>query len=328
MLEHLKTEMDVREVVIRPLLEKLGYSPAMVITERPLIYNRFFLGGKKPKTDRPLRGRADYICEASPRLRWVIEAKAPGEITDDEREQAYSYAVHAEIRAVLFCVISATHFEVYQTLATPETALLLSFTWEERDKMFDSLANIVSPAAIKRDFKEYVIDSGVALAPGLRSYVSSLHGKQTYTAAPEYLGVIIGTSVVITGGTIVRGVAGGIMMRLIPTHVTKAISDFANTMGISEVLFFTEAEALSTDPTKPTVFVSNKEFAFKEGMPVPSLTFFNATFPAPLTMNSKASAELIGFVDGNVFHGAIVAHAVNPEYGPFEIRADIELTLN
>jgi hypothetical protein len=60
-------EMDVREIIVRPLLHKLGYkhgTKANIRTEVSLRYERAFLGRKKPTKDPPLAGRADYICDA------------------------------------------------------------------------------------------------------------------------------------------------------------------------------------------------------------------------------------------------------------------------
>lgn len=62
-------ETDVREVLVRPLLERLGYrhgTQAPIRTEVPLRYDKAFLGRKKPSKDPPLRGKADYVCDAVP----------------------------------------------------------------------------------------------------------------------------------------------------------------------------------------------------------------------------------------------------------------------
>jgi hypothetical protein len=81
-------ETDVREVIVRPILEKLGYAhntPANIRTEVPLRYEKAFLGRKKPSKDPPLAGRADYVCDATPYGRWVVEVKAPKqELTQDD----------------------------------------------------------------------------------------------------------------------------------------------------------------------------------------------------------------------------------------------------
>ncbi len=52
-------ETDVREIIVRPLLQRLGYAHgtiANVRTEVPLRYDRAFLGRKQPKKDPPLAG--------------------------------------------------------------------------------------------------------------------------------------------------------------------------------------------------------------------------------------------------------------------------------
>jgi hypothetical protein len=53
-------ETDVREIVVRPLIERLGYrhgTEATIHTEKILRYDRAFLGRKNPKKDPPLTRR-------------------------------------------------------------------------------------------------------------------------------------------------------------------------------------------------------------------------------------------------------------------------------
>lgn len=118
-----ETEADVRERIIFPMLIKLGHPAETIKTGLYLKYERRFLGRKKPGKDPILRGRPDYVVEIDSRLRMVIEAKEPGEIEEDEREQAYSYAVHAQVRAVLFVMASGSHFEIWETAAKPGEGL-------------------------------------------------------------------------------------------------------------------------------------------------------------------------------------------------------------
>ena len=76
-------ETDVREVIVRPLIERLGYRHAT-----------------DPQKDPPLMGRADYICEVVSFGRWVVEVKSPAEaLCQDVVEQAHTYASHPEIAA-------------------------------------------------------------------------------------------------------------------------------------------------------------------------------------------------------------------------------------
>ena len=81
-----------------------------VIREQSLRYPRKFLGRKDLSKDPELRGKADYILEAKRKVRWVLEAKAPdGQITQDDIEQAWSYANHPEVRAVYFVLCNGAH---------------------------------------------------------------------------------------------------------------------------------------------------------------------------------------------------------------------------
>ncbi len=108
-------ETDVREEIIAPLLRHLGYRSGTannVVREQHLTYSQLSLGRKK-SSDPYLRGKADYICEAGGRVRWVIEAQAPGESLNSAiEEQAWSYAVHPEIRAVYFVVSNGHQFKL------------------------------------------------------------------------------------------------------------------------------------------------------------------------------------------------------------------------
>jgi hypothetical protein len=94
-------ETDVRETIVRPLIERLGYlhgTDANIITEKTLRYEKAFLGRKNPKKDPLLVGRVDYICEIVSFGRWMVEVKGPAEaISQDAVEQAHTYASHPEL---------------------------------------------------------------------------------------------------------------------------------------------------------------------------------------------------------------------------------------
>lgn len=118
-------ETDVREIIVRPLLHRLGYShgsEANIRTEVSLKYPSAFLGRKKPGKDPALAGRADYICEVISYGRWVVEVKPPSEaITTDAVQQAHTYAAHPEVSASFILVTNGRRFELYRTgsLDTP-----------------------------------------------------------------------------------------------------------------------------------------------------------------------------------------------------------------
>lgn len=86
------SEAAVREEIIAPVLKELGYrsnSANDIRYELNLRYPRDFLGHKKPTTDPPIRGKADYVCYAGGRVAWTVEAKPSGpDFTIDDVEQA------------------------------------------------------------------------------------------------------------------------------------------------------------------------------------------------------------------------------------------------
>src|SRR5262245_35661098 len=112
-------ETDVREIIVRPLLVRLGYAhgtQANIRTEVPLRYERAFLGRKNPKKDPPLAGRADYVCDATSYGRWVVEVKAPAHaLTQDDAEQAHTYCAHPDIAAAYFLLTNGREFRLYAT---------------------------------------------------------------------------------------------------------------------------------------------------------------------------------------------------------------------
>jgi Type I restriction enzyme R protein N terminus (HSDR_N) len=322
------SENDVRENIIRPLLSKLGYSAEMVMTQVALKYHWQFLGRKKgPAKDRPLRGEADYIMDVDCRLRWVIEAKKPGEITEDDREQAYSYAMHPEIRAVLFAVISGTHFEIYQTVHKPGAGPLLAFTYEQLPAVFQSLANIVAPDALRRDHPTLTIDVGRPLAPGLRSFAKVAKGKITYTESTPFIESVVGMTVHLTEGSVVRAEGGGIMILIKPSFHHATITQFSEAIDATEVELITTDETISTDQARPTIFTQVREIAIDEGTPVPNFASF-ATVPAAVSVRSAAAVAVSGFVVGTKFVGSLVVRSFVPTANiTVQICADIELYL-
>jgi hypothetical protein len=131
-------ETDVREVIVRPLIESLGYgrdAETRILTEKRLRYDRSFLGHKKPKKDPPLVGRADYICEVISFGRWVVEVKSPSkELSQDVVEQAHTYAMHPEIAASFFLITNGRKFRLYETAKLERAALEWNFEDEDKEE--------------------------------------------------------------------------------------------------------------------------------------------------------------------------------------------------
>src|ERR1700678_197189 len=144
-------ETDVREEIIAPLLRLLGYRTGTknnIIRELSLKYPQQSMGRKKPEKDPPVRGKADYIVEVDSRIRWVIEAKDPNStITDDEIEQAFTYAFHPEIRAIYFALCNGRELRVYTTNSVPGSAPMAVFRYEQFLGQPELIANVLGPEA-------------------------------------------------------------------------------------------------------------------------------------------------------------------------------------
>jgi hypothetical protein len=107
-------EDAVREELIVPLLTALGYSaspPYRIIRSRKLEHPFVYFGTVLKKiTIIP-----DYLLERDGVYAWVLDAKGPNENinTGKNVEQAYSYAMHRDIRAPLYGLCSGRKLVVF-----------------------------------------------------------------------------------------------------------------------------------------------------------------------------------------------------------------------
>ena len=107
-------ENSVREEIVVPLLRGLGYSaspPHTIIRSRPLPHPYVYIGtSAKHITIIP-----DYILQRDSRNAWVLDAKAPLEIVDTGKsvEQAYSYAIHKDVRVPLYALCNGHRLVVF-----------------------------------------------------------------------------------------------------------------------------------------------------------------------------------------------------------------------
>ena len=108
-------EDSVREILILPILEALGYKaagPNQIIRSRTLKHPFVKIGS----TEREVKITPDYLVQSHGKPLWVLDAKAPGEEikSGTHPEQVYSYAIHPEIRATYFALCNGREFVVFQ----------------------------------------------------------------------------------------------------------------------------------------------------------------------------------------------------------------------
>lgn len=321
-----KTETDVRECIIRPMLVALGHPPETIKTGLFLKYQRGFIGRKKPNKDPLIRGAADYVVEVDERLRIVIEAKAPGAINDDEREQAYSYAVHAQVGAVMFVVISGTDFEIWESVAKPGKGLILAFKYDEIESQWTTIKNILTPDSIRLKFPKYELDVGEPLASGLRSNARVESGTQSYIEVPPWLASAQELTIHFSEGSLTRTATGTILLLLRPSHPYKVMTEFQKTL-VEVLELESAARTISIDPNSPTIFTSYLENVIKKGTPVPSPIVLNQSVLAVSDITVRVNVEMGAYISGNKFIGDLIARSTTTEGHPFQIRTHMELIL-
>ena len=295
-------ETDVREILVRPLIDQLGYrhgTEATIIIEKTLRYEKAFLGRKNPKKDPPLVGRADYICEVNSYGCWVVEVKSPTEfLTQDVVEQAHTYASHPEVAATFFLVTNGRTFRLYETSKLERAAL--EWEYKDQDDNLLRLFNILSPAAFRKRAKLTLVDPGMPLGKGLASRLRIVGGSVTYEEHKGshpflQLGSIDGLSLPVTGGFVSRAEDKRIVGQLRMAKVAAGIQDFNAILGISDDYdFFTAAEFLSNDPKRPNIFQNWTETNVALGTPINIAGL--PLVPMPLQTASTAFTEAIGYV--------------------------------
>lgn len=303
-------EADVREEVIARILSELGYRSGTefdIIREQSLMYPRSFLGTKNPAKDPDLRGKADYILDIQRRIRWVIEAKAPGiDIAADDIEQAWTYANHPEVRAVYFVLCNGRTFQIFQTHHGPQMGPILHVAYEELGARFDAIANIVGPVAIERDFPDRSDDTQPPIGPGLRSVVRIASGVIRYDSNSFANPIINQLQVTITDGAMERD-ENGQLVTFLRTHAPiRSFQELNERLGFHRFEMVSPDRQLSIDATKPTTFRYSGQLIFPEGTQLLDVQSWQMV-ELPIAITVETTAVASGALVGNTFTGRFVS---------------------
>lgn len=168
-------EDSVREEIVVRLLSALGYSsspPHRIIRSRPLVHPFVYIGTRK----HPVSIIPDYLLQRNGENAWILDAKAPSEsITSGKHvEQAYSYAIHKEIRVSLYALCNGQRLAVYHISHWPA---LIDIALTEIETYWHQLVNLLGtksswPNGIPPEFRP---DFGLAV---LKSGLSHVQGKK------------------------------------------------------------------------------------------------------------------------------------------------------
>lgn len=145
-------EDSVREEIISPILKALGYSaakPNKILRSKALVHPFVSIGSARKR----ISSIPDYLLEINGKYAWVLEAKSPTEeiLNSKHVEQAYSYAIHSEVRVPLFALCNGKEFVLYH-VSKPEP--ILYFNIIELPSYWDNLAKFLGPSTVlEYDFK-------------------------------------------------------------------------------------------------------------------------------------------------------------------------------
>lgn len=173
-------EDSVREEIVVRLLSALGYSsssPHRIIRSRPLTHPFVYIG----TIQRPVTIIPDYLLQRDGQNAWILDAKAPSEsiISGKNVEQAYSYAIHKEIRVPIYALCNGHRLIVYHISQWPA---LLDIDLTEIDKYWLEIVGLLGtkaswPGGIKPGYRP---DFGLAVLKIGLAYVQGKKVKQIF----------------------------------------------------------------------------------------------------------------------------------------------------
>lgn len=155
-------EDAVREDIVSPILRALGYKesgPIRMERSKNLIHPFVKIGSKSNK----IYIIPDYILyfEDTPLL--ILDAKSPSEkIQKSEHvEQAFSYAIHPDIRAHYYGLCNGRYLVIYSLLSWDP---LLNIPVQEIDARWDTIYKALAPQYLRHPYlRTFMPDYGLAL---------------------------------------------------------------------------------------------------------------------------------------------------------------------
>ena len=334
------SETDVREVIVRPFIESLGYkfgTEAHIRTEVTLRYSKAYLGRKNPGKDRALEGRADYICEVVPYGRWVVEVKSPkSDLTIDDSEQAHTYATHPEIGAFFYLITNGKEWRLHRIGEVQKA--ILSWENDQTANILLVIENILGPSAFRNRAKHYEVDLAKPLARNLASTAEIKGGFATYSQSKSSdprvnvaLQKMNGLRAPVTGGSVYRLETGMIeaSIKMLSMHAGGDAMLKGNENG--NLTFRSNDEFISTDRSSPTIFTNLVQIEYPEGSEIPAF-LGNPALRMPFNLSMAAFTQAVGFIEDDKFKGTFevsyLYEAIVPADANYQTRMFANLFTN
>lgn len=155
-------EDSVRELVIAPILSRLGYPPSgsTRVFRSKSLQNPFIRVGtrKHPVTTIP-----DYTLFVNDKPLFVLDAKAPNKelLSEEYLQQAYSYAIHPEVRCDEFGLCNGRELAIFNTI---QIEPLLHLRFEEFESKWIEIEKYLAPKFLcEPALRRFAPDFGLAL---------------------------------------------------------------------------------------------------------------------------------------------------------------------
>ncbi len=163
-------ENAVREDIITPLLNELGYSPSgqfSYLRDKSLSHPFVKIGSKTQK----ISIIPDYVLSVDGKYECVLDAKSPKEkiFRSKHLEQVYSFAIHPDIRSQKYGLCNGREIVIYELFSfDPLISLNISSLTDKNN--WQSLYNNLSPVALskphllnfKPDYGLHLLKAGVS----------------------------------------------------------------------------------------------------------------------------------------------------------------------
>jgi len=155
-------EDSVREEIITPILHELGYKATgenRIVRSKSLVHPFFYIG----TTSRKINIIPDYVLYVNNSPAIVLDAKAPNEdiIRGKNVEQAFSYAIHKEIRAWLYALCNGRKLSIF---SISDYEPLAEFDLSDLTNCWKEIERLLKPEYFERPYlADFHPDLGMTL---------------------------------------------------------------------------------------------------------------------------------------------------------------------
>lgn len=155
-------EDAVREIIITPILTRLGYSPSgkrRIIRSKSLVHPFIYVGTRK----HPVTIIPDYTLLNDKSTLLILDAKSPREdvLSRENVQQAYSYAIHPEIRCKHFALCNGKTLVVFSA-DNDKPIFIIQF--EDFESRWEDIERYIGPRFLEQPaLRNFAPDFGGAL---------------------------------------------------------------------------------------------------------------------------------------------------------------------